>query len=108
MDEDRDRRRHEEAVAEASVPAARAVVQPDEEHRGQDEVADEVEEVHRLDELGHAEERTLQRLLPREIERALEVVHALRVRHRDRPVRMDHHPRELVRPNRTEHDQDLA
>src|SRR4029450_6925418 len=74
VDQDGDPSGREEAVAEASIPVARAVVEPDEEDRGQDEMADEVEEVHRLDQLRHAEKRPLDRLLPGDVRGALEGV----------------------------------
>src|SRR5919109_189765 len=68
VDEDGDRRRGEEAVAEAPEAVPRAVIEPQEEDRRQDEVPDEVEQVHRLHQLGEAEERSLNRLLPGEVE----------------------------------------
>ena len=69
VDEERDRGRNQEAVAEAAEAVSRAVVEPEEEHAGEHEVADEVEDVHRLARGPAPEERALERLLPREVAR---------------------------------------
>ena len=98
----------DEAVAEASESLTRAEVQPGEEDAGEDEMPDEVEEVHGLDEIGHFEEDALQRLLPGEVSPALEVDHPLRVRVGSRPVRRDQVPKQLIDLESADDDQDLV
>jgi hypothetical protein len=87
VDEQRNRGRDDEGVAEAAEAVARLEVEPGEEDAGEDEMADEVEDVHRLYDFGHSEEEALQRLLPGEMQRLLQVEDPVRVRDGQRPVR---------------------
>src|SRR3989304_1718922 len=86
VDEDGDRGREHEAVAEAAEAVARAVVEPEEEDPGEEEVPDEVEDVERVYEVGHREEHTLEQVLPVEPENLLDADDLARVRERRRPA----------------------
>jgi hypothetical protein len=108
VDHDRDRRSGQEAVAEALERRPRAVVEPPEEDRGDDEVADDVEDVHRLDERGVTQELALQRLLPAQICDALQREDLARVGERDRPVGPQGAPQQLVDLEARERDCDLS
>ena len=98
VDDDGDRGRSDEPVTEAAEALARPAVEPQEEDAGQHEMTDEVEDVHRLDQLGDAEERALEGLLPGEREAPLEVGDALSVRDRGGPIGLDETARRLVDP----------
>ena len=103
----RDRGRDQEGVAEGAEAVPRAAVQPDEEDPREEEVADEVEDVERLDHVGEREERALQRLLPGDTEHLLDGLDPACVRERLSPVRLHRVPRDLVGGERTDHDGDL-
>ena len=70
-------------------------------------MAEEVEGVHRLHEVGNLEERALNRLLQGESGPALERHDPLRVRHRLRPVRVDEVTAQLVDLEAQDDDEDL-
>ena len=70
--DERDERRGQEAVAERPEAVAVRVVEPEEEDAREHEVPDEVEDVHRAHELGHAQERLLQPLLPLDVREPLD------------------------------------
>ncbi|HWB23040.1 MAG TPA: hypothetical protein VG652_09145 [Gaiellaceae bacterium] len=108
VDHDRNRRRRQKAVAETLEGRPRAAVEPDEERGREHEVADHVEDVHRIDQPRIAEKLVLQRLLPAQVGDALQRDDLARVRERERPVRPQESPQELVDLQASERDRDLG
>src|SRR5215210_55008 len=107
VDQQGDRRGRKEAVAEAAEAVARAAVEPDEEDAGDDEVAEEVEEVQRVHDVRKREERPLERLFPGKAEPFLDGLDPPRVREGLRPVRRHRQARSLVGGEGPEHDGEL-